>query len=92
MLTRSTITFTGSVQGVGFRMTAVNVARRFTVGGFVRNERDGSVKCVVEGEKAEVDRFINALERSMEGFIEDTRIDESAATGEFQGLDFDIRK
>lgn len=92
MLTRSTINFTGSVQGVGFRVTVVNVSRRFTVEGWVRNERDGSVKCVAEGEKAEVDRFVAAVQRSMEGMIEDTRIEESAATGEFAGQGFEIRR
>ena len=92
VLTRSTVNFIGNVQGVGFRMTACNVAKRFAVGGFVRNERDGSVRCVVEGEKPEVDRFINALQRAMEGFIEESRIEESAATGEFQGRDFDVRR
>lgn len=92
MLTRSTVKFIGRVQGVGFRVAAVNVSRRFKVDGLVRNERDGSVKCVAEGEKAEVDRFIAAVQRAMEGQIEDTRIEESAATGEFFGQGFEIRQ
>ena len=92
MLTRSTVTFSGSVQGVGFRVTAVNVSRRFKVEGLVRNERNGTVKCIVEGEKPEVDRFVSAVERAMEGVIEDTKIEESAATGEFIGQGFEIRQ
>ena len=90
VLIRSTILFTGSVQGVGFRATACSVARRFDVEGGVQNQRDGSVKCIVEGDKGDVDHFIAALQGSMQGFITDTRIEESAATGEFRGQGFEV--
>jgi acylphosphatase len=87
---RYTIQFTGSVQGVGFRYTTINVAQRFKVTGWVRNESDGSVKCVAEGEKDELDRFVAAVQHAMDGYISDTQITTSAATGEFRG--FDVRR
>lgn len=87
---RSTITFIGSVQGVGFRYTTINVAQGYDVAGWVRNEPDGSVKCVVEGETGEVDRFIAAVKQAMEGHISDARIETSPASGEFNG--FAIRR
>lgn len=86
MPARYTITFTGRVQGVGFRYTTCNVARRFDVSGWVRNEMDGSVKCIAEGDAAELDRFVQAVERQMSGNIRDTRIDHGEATGEFTGF------
>ena len=86
MPTRYTITFTGRVQGVGFRATTQSVAEAFDVTGWVRNERDGSVLCIAEGERAELDRFVDAVKRAMEGRVHDTRIQESAATGEFDGF------
>lgn len=87
---RSTIIFTGTVQGVGFRYTTANLARRFDVTGWVRNEPDGSVKCVIEGEQAELDRFIAAIQEAMRGCIRDTSIQSGPATGEFR--DFSIAR
>ena len=88
--TRYTITFTGQVQGVGFRYTAVNVASGYGVTGWVRNELDGSVQCVAEGEPAELDRFVEAVKQAMLGYVRDVSITQSPATGEFTG--FGVRK
>lgn len=86
MPVRSTIPFEGRVQGVGFRATTRDVASRFAVSGFVRNQRDGTVLCVVEGERNEIDRFLNEVRRSMAGCIERETMHESLATGEFDGF------
>jgi acylphosphatase len=86
MRSRHTITFTGRVQGVGFRATTVSVAQRFNVSGWVRNERDGGVLCVVEGEADELDRFTKAIQQAMHGCVRETHIQESPATGEFSGF------
>lgn len=90
-MVRYTVTFTGTVQGVGFRYTAKSIARRFNVVGWVRNEESGSVKCVAEGEPAELDRFVAAVQHAMHGYIHQTDIQKSAATGEFRMGDFSIR-
>lgn len=90
MATRYSITFAGTVQGVGFRYTTVNIAQRFNVAGWVRNEPDGSVTCVAEGQPEELDKFVAAIKQNMEGYISDTRIAASDATGEFSG--FQVRR
>lgn len=87
---RYEIVFTGRVQGVGFRYTAADVARRFEVAGWVRNEADGSVRSVIEGDPAELDRFLAALQEAMSGYIRDVRVTRGAVTGEFAG--FEIRR
>jgi acylphosphatase len=87
---RYTVTFTGAVQGVGFRYATANLAPRFNVAGWVRNESDGSVTCVIEGERAETDRFIAAIQNAMRSHISDTQIQSSPATGEFR--DFSIAR
>jgi acylphosphatase len=83
---RCDIIFTGHVQGVGFRYTACQIAEGYDIVGWVRNEPDGSVRCVVEGSPEQVDRFIAALQQAMAGHIRDARIGRSQATGEFAGF------
>ncbi len=83
------ITFRGDVQGVGFRYTTVRIAETYRVTGWVRNERDGSVRCIVEGALEELERFITAVEGAMGGCIREKSIARSAGTGEFRG--FEIR-
>jgi len=83
---RASITFTGKVQGVGFRATTRSIAREFNVTGWVRNEPDRSVRCVVEGEAGEVERFIKQVQATMQGFIRNVQVDTSPATGEFAGF------
>ena len=83
---RYDIIFTGRVQGVFFRATAQEIARRYGVTGWARNERDGSVRCVVEAEADELDRFVAAIERAKRANIDDTDITRLDATGEFDGF------
>ncbi|HWB19653.1 MAG TPA: acylphosphatase [Phycisphaerales bacterium] len=84
---RETIRFTGRVQGVGFRATTVRVARDFSVAGWVRNEPDGSVLCVAEGADDELQRFRDAIHRSMQGFIADIHVHRSIAEHAFNGFE-----
>jgi acylphosphatase len=86
MSVRYAITFTGRVQGVGFRYATVNIAAGYDVTGWVRNEPDGSVRCVAEGLREELDRFVAAVRQAMQGNIRDALIETSSATGEFQGF------
>ena len=83
---RYEIIFTGRVQGVFFRATAEEIARRHDVTGWVRNERDGSVRCVVEGDPAELDRFVSAIQLAKQANLDNTNISRLDATGEFDGF------
>ncbi len=73
--------YSGNVQGVGFRYTALNVAQRYAVAGSVRNLPDGRVELIAEGEEAEVDRFLDALRRQMCSYIEKEEVHEERPHG-----------
>jgi acylphosphatase len=49
---------TGKVQGVGYRFSAVRRAHMIGVGGWVRNNDDGSVQAVVQGTPDQVDQML----------------------------------
>ncbi len=90
MYVRYDISFTGTVQGVGFRYTTHGVAADHDVSGWVRNEPNGSVRCVVEGEADELELFVTAVQSAMAGCVADTKVHQEAATGEFDS--FSIRR
>jgi acylphosphatase len=53
----------GIVQGVNFRATAADQARRLGLTGRVWNRSDGAVECVAEGDAGALDRFREWLVR-----------------------------
>jgi acylphosphatase len=64
------VTYSGRVQGVGFRYTAQHLAAGYQVAGYVRNLPDGDVELVAEGEADEVERFLAAVAGRMAPNIE----------------------
>ncbi len=80
---RSTCFFSGNVQGVGFRYTAMNIAQSYDVVGYVRNVSDGRVELVIEGSEADCQGLVSEVKQHMGDFISDVQITESLATGEF---------
>ena len=81
---RAHLVIKGRVQGVFFRATACDEAARLGVTGWVRNCRDGSVECVAEGEKAQVDRLIIWCRHGPPGAgVTDIDVRREEWTGEF---------
>jgi acylphosphatase len=71
-LERRRVIFSGRVQGVGFRATTRWLARGFDLAGYVRNLPDDRVELLVEGEPAEIDQLLAALQTEMGDYISDT--------------------
>ena len=53
----------GRVQGVSYRYFTLWQAQSFNIFGWVRNEPDGDVKVYAEGQKENLDQFINYLKK-----------------------------
>lgn len=49
----------GKVQGVAFRVSALRVASTLGIGGWVRNESDGSVRIEAEGTEEQITQLLS---------------------------------
>jgi acylphosphatase len=88
VMERIDITVTGRVQGVGFRWHTVRQATALGARGWVRNQPDGSVRIVAEGERPALEALLAWAGRGPDH----ARVDTShhvwqAAVGEFDGFD-----
>ena len=90
MIKRARIRYSGYVQGVGFRFTAVNMARNLGLVGWVKNLPRNDVEVVCEGEENIIKRFILKIAGgSLGGHIRNSAVGWEESTGEFSA--FEIR-
>ena len=75
----------GRVQGVYFRASTVEQARRLSVTGWVMNCPDSSVEVVAEGEREELEKLIRWCRSGPPGAqVKDVSTEWEASRGEFQ--------
>jgi len=80
----------GRVQGVGFRYFVLRRGMELGLTGWVANESDGSVRCVAEGPRSDLEALIESMEVGPAGaLVERVSATWSAATGNLR--DFGIR-
>ena len=81
-----TVYFSGHVQGVGFRYTALQIAKEFEVAGFARNLPDGRVHLEVEGRADVVAAFLGGVEERMHGYVRKTERASARRAPQFSGF------
>ena len=64
---RARVRIEGLVQGVLYRYSTQQKAQELGVNGWVRNVRDGSVECLLEGERDDVEALIRWLHHGPPG-------------------------
>ncbi len=80
----------GYVQGVGYRAYARRQARALGLRGWVRNDPDGSVRVMAEGDRADLLSFIDALQRGpSDAEVQDVEVAWHRYSGAF--ADFEVR-
>lgn len=57
-LIRYHILVSGKVQGVGYRMSVLQVAKRLNLNGWVKNLSDGRVEAIFEGNMSDVEQML----------------------------------
>jgi acylphosphatase len=81
-LARARILVSGEVQGVFFRQSTVDEARRLGLAGFVRNLSDGRVEAEAEGERAAVEALVRWCRRGPPAArVADVQVDWTSPTG-----------
>ncbi|MDD5457790.1 MAG: acylphosphatase [Phycisphaerae bacterium] len=68
------IVFYGRVQGVGFRFTAMSIANRCELTGYVRNRADGAVEMFAQGSDEDISDCIRDIKESFAGYVRDVEI------------------
>ncbi|NBR84157.1 MAG: acylphosphatase [Verrucomicrobia bacterium] len=85
---RVQISYTGRVQGVGFRYTVKQVAAGYELTGTVRNLPDGRVELVAEGARAELEAFRQGIrDAGLDGFIRHEDVQWAEARSEFRSFE-----
>ena len=85
---RVDITVTGRVQGVAFRWHTVRQAQSLGLVGWVRNQPDGSVRLVAEGERPALEAMVLWAGRGPDhARVESCRPRWQQATGQFDTFD-----
>ncbi len=88
MLVCKRVRYSGRVQGVGFRQTALSIAAGHVVVGYVRNMAQGDVEMVVQGEEEAVRAMLQEVARRMERYIRQC-VEQDEQPGSYS--EFDIR-
>jgi len=85
---RASATFHGKVQKVSFREYTKRYARDGNVRGWVRNNADGTVSAVFEGERPEIERVVRRLcAEHPVARVERFELEWSEATDEFASFE-----
>jgi acylphosphatase len=82
------VVFSGRVQGVGFRFTALNVANRYHLTGYVCNLPNGAVEMLAQGPEEIVDSCVGDIRDSFAGCV--LQVDIEAVTVDQKLKDFKI--
>ena len=86
-LTRLEATARGRVQGVGFRYFVLRRGMELGLTGWVANETDGSVRCISEGTREDLEALLQSMERGPAGALVE-RVDTTwgPATGDLRSF------
>jgi len=77
----------GHVQGVCFRMCAMDEAKRLGLTGWIGNRRDGSVEAIAEGEESALCEFADWCRKGPDmAVVSGVDTSYSEATGEFHSF------
>jgi len=81
--------YSGRVQGVGLRYTALDVAREMGIGGWVKNLDDGRVEVLAQADEQVLKDFLERISRHFSRYIQHADAEWLNPAGELK--DFDVK-
>ncbi len=78
--------FSGTVQGVGFRYTARALAEKYSLTGWAANLVDGRVELEIEGDEADIKKFLDDLRTGFKSYISGVGKEEIASLSKETGF------
>jgi len=81
--------FSGRVQGVGFRYTIRQIAAKYPVKGYVKNQSNGTVKLLVQADENAIELFFSEIKRYFSENIRD--VSKNIVTSAKNYSNFDIK-
>jgi acylphosphatase len=87
MKKQASVYYSGRVQGVGFRFTAVEIANELGIAGWVKNLSDGRVEVMAQAEEDDVKEFLERLHKTFASCIEDEDPNWKPSSEEFKGFE-----
>lgn len=82
--------FSGSIQGIGFRYTAKDLADNLGIRGWVKNLTDGRVEVLAEGEEKILKNFLEKINQNFSVNIHDSEVQWSKPNGEFKNFSIEF--
>lgn len=79
------ITYTGRVQGVGFRFTAQRIAMRYELTGYVKNLPTGQVEMLIQGHPEDIEDCIRDLSETFS--VRDTKIEQAPLNARYTSFE-----
>ena len=79
------ISFSGRVQGVGFRFTAQKVAMHYKLAGYVCNTPNGGVEVLAQGGAEDISAFVRDLQEMFT--VQGTTIEDAPVSPRYDGFD-----
>lgn len=68
------VTYSGQVQGVGFRYTVQRIATQYEMTGYVKNKSDGTVEMFIQGYPPDLDTCMDRIADHFSGYIRSTDV------------------
>lgn len=79
----------GKVQGVFFRASTKDKAKKLGLNGYVKNLSDGKVEAIFEGEKEKLEKILQWCKKGpSSAIVKDVKVKKEESSGEFN--DFSI--
>ena len=65
---RKQITYSGNVQGVGFRWKVLQISKLYSITGYVQNLANGKVELLTEGQENHVEEMIKKVASELKNY------------------------